>query len=81
MLLSHQVGSGLVLVQPGGFVLDEFLAPVAYRCPAAAGLLCRVDQTLAVRRPGAGRVKNLARLHPSDFPVGQQVSDEVLPLR
>lgn len=79
--LPHHVCTGLVLVQPGGFILGQFLAPVAYGRPAAAGLLGWVDQTFAVCGPGAGRVKDLSRLHPSDFAVGQQVPDKVLTLR
>lgn len=77
---SHHVRAGLILVQPGGFVLDQLLSPVAHRRPAAARLLGRVDQALAVRRPGAGRVEDLARLHPADFAIVQQVSYEILPL-
>ena len=80
-VFSHHVGTGLVLMQPGGFILDQLLAPVAYRCPAAARLLGWVDQTFAVCCPGAGGVEDLARLHPSDFPIIQQVSYEVLTLR
>lgn len=78
---SHHVRTGLILVEPGGFILGQFLAPVAYGRPAAAGLLCWVDQTFAVCGPGAGRVEDLPRLHPSDFAVRQQVSYEVFPLR
>lgn len=77
----HHVCAGLVLVQPGGFVLDQLLAPVADGRPAAARLLGRVHQTFAVCGPGAGGVKNLARLHPSDFPIIQQVSYKVLTLK
>jgi len=78
--VSHHVGAGLVLVQPAGLVLDQLLAPVAHRGPAAAGLLGRVDQALAVRGPGTRRVEGLARLHPADLAVVQQVTHKLLPL-
>lgn len=68
-------------MQPGGFVLGQLLTPVTHRRPATTRLLRRVDQTLTVRRPGAGRVKDLPRLHPSNFPIVQQVAYEVLALR
>lgn len=77
----HHVSAGLVLVQPGGFVLDQLLSPVAHGGPAAARLLGWVDQTFAVCCPGTGGVEDLARLHPSDFPIIQQVSNKVLTLR
>ena len=76
----HHVGAGLVLVQPAGLVLDQLLAAVAHRGPAAARLLGRVDQTLAVRGPGAGRVEDLPRLHPADLTVRQKVAHKLLPL-
>lgn len=78
---SHHVRTGLVLVQPGGFVLDQLLSPVAYRRPATARLLGRVDQTFTVRRPGTGGVKDLTRLYPSDFSIIQQVPYKVLTLK
>lgn len=67
-------------MQPGGFVLDQFLSPVAYRRPATARLLGRVDQTFTVCRPGTGGIKDLTRLHPSDFSIIQQVAHKVLTL-
>lgn len=81
MFCSHHVCAGLVLVQPGGFVLDQLLALVAYRRPATARLLSWVDQTFAVCCPGTRGVKNLARLYPPDFPIIQQVSNKVLTLK
>lgn len=80
LVSSHHVCAGLVLVQPGGFVLDQLLSPVAYRRPATARLLGWVDQTFAVCCPGTGGVEDLARLHPSDFPIIQQVSYKILTL-
>lgn len=76
----YHVCAGLVLVQPSGFVLGQLLPPVAHRGPATAGLLGRVHQTLTVRRPSAGGVEDLTRLHPSDLPVVQQVPNKVLTL-
>lgn len=76
----HHVCTGLVFTQPAGFVLGQFLTSVAHRRPAAARLLGRVHQALAVCGPGARRVKDLPRFHPADLPVGKQVTHKVLPL-
>lgn len=77
----YHVCAGLILVQPGGLVLGQLLPPVAHGCPAAAGFLGRVHQTLTVCRPGTGRVEDLTRLHPSDLAIVQQIPNKVLALK
>lgn len=76
----HHVSTGLVLMQPAGLVLHQLLPTVAHRRPPAARLLGGVDQPLAVGGPGAGRVEDLAGLHPADLAITQQVSHKLLAL-